>query len=164
MIDLQQPSITSQFSYSKCPRACAQPTRLFMYRMHKSVQEQLQPRFLTLHNGPQHSFISLLEPLFGNQLATKPLKYFPSFYFLSYVPGEQQAPRAWNSQHIWSIMHGPSLSPTYPLARWFHPSCEVPEPVFSCIPSALVATGSSLQPQVIQPVDQVLVWAVGNRL
>lgn len=59
-------------SYSKCPWACPQPTWLFTYQRHKSVQEQVQPRFLMPHNSPQHSFISLLEPLFGNQLATKP--------------------------------------------------------------------------------------------
>lgn len=62
-----------------------------MHLMHESMQEQLQPRFLTLHNGPQHSVISLLEPLFGNQLATNPLKYSPSFHFQSYAPREQQA-------------------------------------------------------------------------
>lgn len=72
--------------------------------------------------------------------------------------------RAGNRRDIWSITHGPRLSPAHPLAWWFHPSCEVPEPTFGCIPSALVATGSSLQPQVVPLVNQVLVWAVGSWL
>lgn len=156
--------MTSQFSCSKCPCACLRPPICSCIGCTNLRRNSYSPHSSHYTTVLQHSFIFLLDPLFGNQLATNSLKYSPSFHFLSYAPGEQQAPQAWNRWEIWSIMHRPGLSPAHPLVRWFHPSGEVPEPVFRCVPSALVATGSSLQPQVIQPVDQVLVRAVGNRL
>lgn len=111
----------------------------------------------------QHSLSSLPEPLFGNQLATK-LRYSRPFPFPSCAPAEQQDPQAGSQGEIWSITRGPGQSPPHPEVGCFHPGCEVPEPALSCDHAVLVAAGSSLQPQVTQPVDKVLVWAAGDRL